>query len=144
MAINAVVKREAVTIRAATNADGEKIGELSWAAGFTIEGIDWSCVEPNWLVAEYGGDVVGAVQLCPGKPIGRIELLSIDQRLPHRAKSTVVRELLFAACRVLRSLGAQFVSGLVDDTRESFMQVLSRRGVRKLSTGVIYLLKVRP
>lgn len=135
--------RPTVTIRAATNADGERIGWLSWQAGFTIDDLDWSVVEPNWLVAERDGRVIGAVQMCPGRPIGRLELLSIEQSLPHYTKGRVVRALLYAGCRVLRSLGSQFVSGLVVPTREGFCEVLEARGVRKLTTGNIYLMKVR-
>lgn len=134
---------DALTIRAATNADGERIGWLTWQAGFTIDGVDWSCVEPNWLVAEHDGRIVGAVQVLPGKPFATMERLSIEQTLPTRLKAVLTKELCYAGCRVLRSLGAQFVCGVVIDAREGFRKVLERRGVRKLTTGHLYMLKVR-
>lgn len=141
--MTATVKRASPTIRAATNADGERIGWLLWQAGFTIDGIDWSRVEPNWIVAEHEGRIVGAIQVLPGVPIAVMERLSIEQTLPKRLKAVLARELCYEGCRVLRAMGAQFVSGMVIEERHGFRNVLERRGVRKLITGHLYMLKVR-
>lgn len=133
----------AIAIRAATNADGERIGWLAWQAGFTIDGIDWSRVEPNWIVAVQHNSLIGALQVLPGVPIAVMERLCIEQTLPKRTKAIVTKELMYEGCRILKSMGAQFVSGMVIDARKDFCKVLERRGVRKLTTGHLYLLRVR-
>lgn len=62
----------AVVYRLATKADGPAIGALFAAADYGDLGVEWqrANVANGWFVADRGGEIVGAVQICAGQPYG--------------------------------------------------------------------------
>ena len=92
---------------------GETIGELARANGFDMWEIDWSHVHPNWLVGLFDNKVIGAIQVSPSKPIGRIELLFMWPGLPLRVHAMGVKRLLWSACGILNAQGLQGAIGVV-------------------------------
>ena len=73
----------APTVTFASNEDGEDIETLVIQNGFTVEA-DWSEV-PNWLVAKLDNEIVGCLQVLPGKPfvLNGVFLLRGELRSPH-------------------------------------------------------------
>lgn len=59
-----------VVYRLATDADGPAIGVLFAACDYGDLGVDWHAarVAGWWLVADRGGELVGAVQICVAQP----------------------------------------------------------------------------
>ena len=78
-------------VRLAQDDDGPRIGELARASGVGVEGIDWASVHPFWLLAERDGAVIGAIQIILAKPIGWLEMLSLDPELGHRSQAQAVK-----------------------------------------------------
>ena len=142
-----------ISIRLATNADGPEIGNLVWRGGFRVDGIDWSEVEPYWLVAEVsrqpsavsrqeiknGAKIVGCLQVLPGKPIGRLEFLVVDEALGHRERATIARDLGIQGYATLKLAGAQAASNLVDFKNKSLKRILKKRGARVMGSGNMFL-----
>lgn len=120
--------RSAVEIRMGRNADGQRIGKLVWEAGYKMEGVDWSDIEPYWLVAANNGELIGCLEVCPGKPIGRLELLGIDNALSHRLKAETAKALVLRGMAILRAGGSQFSSCLVPDEYKGYLKIIKRRG----------------
>ncbi len=117
-----------MNIRLAKDDDGQRIGELARASGFAIEGIDWSSVYPHWLVAEHKGELVGAIQVILSKPVGWLEILSVDPDLPHRKKALAVKELTNYGMLSLKAFGSQLVMGVIPNELESYQRVVLKRG----------------
>ena len=130
---------DAHSIRLATNADGPAIGNLVEAGGFRVDGIDWTEVEPYWLVAENGVGIVGCLQVLPGKPIGRLEFLVVDDSLRHRERATIARDLGIQGYATLRLAGSQAASNMVPFNNKGFKRILKRRGARVMSSGNMFI-----
>lgn len=131
-----------VTVRPAFNAEGPEIGRLAAKAGFSLPDLNWSLVSPYWLVAEHEGLLIGAIQLCPSVPIGRLELLCLDPDVRQIAKGLAAKKLLIHGCAALAKCGAQYVSGMVDDGLDSYEAILQKRGAFRQTHGALYLMKV--
>lgn len=124
-------------VRVAKNSDGERISELVRQAGFDIPNLDldWTQIEPYWLVAEHEGSVIGCIQTCPGRPIGRLEMLAIDPEVTGHLKGETVRELLVSGLTTLRLSGAQLACGMVPFDMKSYKRVLKKRGAVIIADG---------
>jgi hypothetical protein len=66
-----------------------------------LDTLQWDRIAPYWLVAEIGGEIVGALQTCPSRPIGRLEMLSLDRDLTHGAKALTVKALAYGGYGVI-------------------------------------------
>ena len=138
-----VRNRIAVKIRLAQDGDGARIGALARASGFSLEGIDWTAgVYPNWLVAERDGAVVGAIQIILSKPIGWLEMLSLDPELSRRQKALAVKALILSGGAALRRFGAQMAMGCVPDEMTSYKRVLVKRGVVDTGSGFVMAMRL--
>lgn len=91
------------TTRLATQADVPAIQALCKEASMFIEGVDWSDIEPFWIVAEYKGEVVGCINMCLGKPFGYVPIMIVTKRYLHTG---IGISLWKAAERWLASSGA--------------------------------------
>ena len=125
-------------IRLATNADGPRIGELVLGAGFDVHGLDWSIVAPYWLVAEEDDEVVGCVQVCPGLPMGRLELMALDEDLTHRQQAVIVKGLLEQGAAVLHLGGSQLAAGLISFDAKAWKRILKKRGCVIIANGNMF------
>ena len=129
-----VLESSEVNTRLAENKDGKKIKELVTSAGFNID-IPFDDIYPFWLVAEYENEIVGCIQTCIGKPIGRVEMLAAKKSLPHRICAIVVLQLLVTAINTLKQSGAVMASGVIPFTMKSYKRILRRYGCVTFATG---------
>jgi hypothetical protein len=138
------MRTRAITIRLAQNDESDVVRRLAEKAGFANDWLDWSAIYPHWLVAELDGRVLGAIQFCPGRPVARLEILSLEPTLSHYAKGQVVRRLLLAGMTSAREYGAQAVSGLVPYEMTSYRKIIERRGGAVADSGNLMLFRVGP
>ena len=140
------------TIRLAQDADSERVHELVSAAGFAIEGVDWRELYPYWLVVETrlrqgsggqdGLSIVGCLQVCPGKPIGRLELLAADKGLSHRDRANTVKLLVTSGMETLRQGGSKLASGIVPFEERAYKRLLKKRGAVVVATGNLMMARL--
>jgi hypothetical protein len=93
----------------AKNDDGDAVAALMEKNEFfqwDNWSIDWHDLEPNWLVAEHDGEIVGCIQVVPAKPIGRMEVLSINPDLSLMMRYAVTKALTSHAVGVNQMYGA--------------------------------------
>ena len=123
-----------IQIRMALPDEGPAIGELE---GFKFKGweMDWSDIGEGWLVAEMDGRIVGAIQVSPGKPFGRLESLAVEKDLGLKARAVIVKKLCYAALATLRALGCQAAIGMVQTKQPGFKQVAEHRGCFSFAQG---------
>ncbi len=126
---------EKTSIRHATNTDGEAISELMFSAGYDPRGTDWSDIAPYWLVAEIDNKVVGAIQICYGKPMGRLDLTGILPELSAHRGARVYRDLVLSGLQTLHTFGAQTASGYVPFPNRNIKRFLKKIGGRSLGQG---------
>lgn len=115
-------------IRQACDADAPAIRALLNANDCYTEDLDWSHIEPYWLVAEHEGRIVGVVNVLPGLPLGFMDQLVV---LPNYIGSGVGLSLGFAAEKILRLHGC---SGYVSHTVH--VDILDKREALGLVTLV--------
>jgi len=89
--------------------------------------VQWEGATPDWLVAEVNGEVLGCTQLCIGRPIGRIEMLSISKRLDLREKHAIMVELCRGGLFALQQTGSQIVTVFVSFDHKGFKRLLKKR-----------------
>ena len=132
-----------VTITLAGNGDAEDVQRLVLAAGFEVPGLDWSRIYPHWLVAKIGDRIVGCVEVLLGRPIGRLEVLSIERGLNRREHATVLQSLIFQGMLTLRGYGAELVSSMIPFEDKAWKKVLVKRGGVITSSGHIVVKLLR-
>ncbi len=133
-----------MNVRLATDADGPRIGELTQASGFGVEGIDWSQVYPFWLVVEAGagGEVLGTIQVIQGQPIGWLEMLSLDPGLTQRGRAMAVKALVGFGVISLKAFGCQVIRGTVPFALESYTKILERHGAVITGSGNVMTMRL--
>ncbi len=134
------VERQALTLRLAKNADGPAIAMLRAACGYRdADWLDWSDIEPHWIVACDVHDIVGALSVCPGKPFGRLEMLAVHPGLAPRRRAECVKALVLQGMATLRLYGAQIEAHLIPfgDEFASYKNILKKRGAVIVESGHI-------
>ena len=130
------------TVRVAENHEGEKIHALVDAMtkqyGYVLPACRWDRVKPFWYVADCAGELMGAVQLCIGWPVGRLELLSVRPGLSHTKTAKVVKALLYHAFHAMSLDGTTLACALVADKDNEFTRVLERWGARYAVQGKMF------
>jgi len=135
-----------VDVRMAKNDDGPAIKRIVDAIGafqFANFELDWSDIEPGWLVGEHGGRIIAAIQVLPGKPIGRIECLLVDPELGLMMRAVATRTMTDHAIAAIHMHGAQAVSSLIPSWLPSYMNISLRNGWRELDEGSIVMRRLR-
>lgn len=131
------------TWRIADNADGEAIKALLVAGGSFDATIPFDDIHPFWLVAELPGrGIVGCIQTCPSRPIGRLEMLATAEGLSDLERGLVVRELDMAGAVVLNYHRAVIVAGFVPFGEKGYKRVLKKRGCVVAETGSMMLRRI--
>lgn len=128
-----------INVRIAINDDGKRIGELVKANGFQIYGLDWDDIMPYWLVAEKNGQITGTIMVSLGKPIGRLEMMAINQEMPHKTKTNTVKALLTQGMATLRKSGSQIVMGAIPFRLKSYKKILQRKGGNIAFSGNMFI-----
>jgi len=124
-------------IRLAEKEDALKVKALITAVNpdGRFEDVDFSDLHPYWLLAENGRGAIGCIQMCPGRPIGRMEMLAVHDGLTHQQRAHVVKRLTDIAMVALKQQGSQYASGVVPFTAKSWKKVIKRRGGEVVSSG---------
>lgn len=120
-----------VELRFAHDSDGPRVAEIAQACGFVFEGyeVDWSRLEPYWIVATIDERIVAALQVLPAYPIGRIDYLMIDPELGMRERAVTARRITDRAQDVLRLAGCPLAGSTINPEEDaSYLRVAERRG----------------
>lgn len=126
-------------IRRSTNADGLALKALARMGGvLDVDALDWSHIEDGWLVADFHGVLVGALQLCPGRPIFRVEFLLVSPSLSKVRRALVTKALCYTARSVAVAYGASALYSIIQKDQRSFMDILRRRGCERIDEGIMY------
>lgn len=132
-------------IRIGKGEDAEAMGRLAKASGFTFEGfdIDWTDLGCGWVVAEIHGEIVGAVQVLPGRPIGRIECLMLSPILGFKCRVVAYRGLLSVAMQALKAGGSQLGAGVIPFEMSDYASFARKRGWSRVASGNCYMARLR-
>lgn len=133
--------RFAPEINFATNEEGPLIRDLLKANGFTIE-MDWSDISPSWLVAKDKGEIIGCVQVLPGKPIGRAEMLAVVPELSSAKRANIAWRLVVAINAVFKLGGSQYATMMVLFENKQFKRLLKKRGAWTIGQGNIMIARI--
>ncbi len=115
-----------MNVRFATNADAPRVQELVEETQ-KILGFDWSDIYPYWLVAEKD-EIVGCLNISMSKPLGRLELLSIDPKLGPYVRAKTVRALIYRGLGILKGEGAGGVLFIVPFSLKSYKNLIKKAG----------------
>lgn len=128
-------------VRPATDADGEAIhavvDQMTQSQGWKLPACDWSKIAPFWYVADLHGWIIGAVQVCVGRPMSRIELLSVNTDLSNTKQAKVAKSLMARAVLALQVDGASMACGVVTGAENGFVRIVERCGARCAVKGVM-------
>jgi N-acetylglutamate synthase-like GNAT family acetyltransferase len=131
-----------IIIRGVKNEDGPAVAALMKKADYfqweNFE-IDWSDLEPHWLVADNKGQIVGCIQVTPARPIGRIEMLCVDPDLKLLTRGYVVKHLTDHAVGVNVMYGAQAVASSIPYELQGYFEEASSRGWTETNQGYIIM-----
>ena len=133
-----------VHVRMAKNDDGPEVARLMEAIGaFDGLGIDWNDLEPNWLICEHSGRVVGCIQVVPARPIGRIECLAIDPEFGLMMRHAITKALVESAISAVYMFGAQAVSSLIPENLPGYLETALEREWFVVDEGSIVMRRLR-
>jgi len=93
-------------------------------------------------VAELEGVIIGTIQVCPSRPIGRLEFLCVLKDVPDRVRILAIKKLLVTGVETLKMNGAQLVSGLIPFELKSYKNFLKKRGAVTVSSGNLMIWRV--
>lgn len=105
-----------------------------------LEHLDWSNLGGQWLVVLKGeGKVVGCIQVLPGKPIGRVDFMVLDDSLTQRERAEATSMLISQVSLLLRMAGVGAMISVVPDDPDGWPVVLERRGWVPVADGVMMI-----
>lgn len=115
-----------VSIRMAQEGDAEALAALTTAflGPYTV---NWLNATGDWMVAEASGKVVGCLQLCIGRPIGRLEMLCVQEDLDPRSKHAIMLELARGGMFALKQMGSQIITVFVAFESKGFKRMIKKR-----------------
>ena len=129
-------QRPRIVVDFASPADVDELLRLLGEAGFrSLDGMDWSGMYPFWLMAKIEMEAVGCVQICPSKPMGYVEFLSLDKTLVGTMRARVFKRLYAMATGILKDQGCQAGAGMVPFDLKSYKRILKKRGARVTGQG---------
>jgi hypothetical protein len=129
-------------IRMALNSEGSIIRRLAEAQTLPPEFKDvfnWDDIYPYWLVAVNGAGIVACLQVCPGKPMGRLENLSTAEGLDPHIRSRAAKILIEAGADTLRQMGSSAASSIVPFANKPAKRVLKRHNYKVTLSGNVLM-----
>ncbi len=121
-------KLSPITVRFPRPGEGQIIRLLMIASGMVdiLHGWD-SPLAPYWLLAARQGEVIGALQVCYGIPMCRLDILALDPNLTKRERAQVILALGRAAVQLCVDYGATvLVTTINEDRYPGFGHVLQK------------------
>ena len=136
-----MIDRRDIKARLAVNEEGPRVAELAATCGFVFSDweIDWSTIHPHWLVADHLGELLGCLQICYGRPVGRLEILGFDPSLEKDDKREVIEVLIRSGFKLLKDYGATASSSMIPFELKAYTRWLKRRGGVTLASGNIIM-----
>lgn len=105
-----------------------------------LEHLDWSNLGGQWLVVLKGEEkVVGCIQVLPGRPIGRVDFMVLDDSLSHRERAEATSMLIEQVTMLLRMAGVGAMISVVPDDPDGWPVVLERRGWAPVGDGMMMI-----
>lgn len=130
--------RPRVHISIASNLEGPVIKDLCIQAGYgEYYGLAFDDIYPYWLVAKMDGEIVGAIQTLPGRPVGRLESLCYVSDLSDIDRTRVMGHLVSTGLAAVKMDRASMASGMVLFKDRAFKRFLKKRGGRVIGSGNI-------
>ena len=114
-----------VTVRMAQAGDAGALAALT-ATFLGPYKVNWAEATGDWMVAEVEGKVVGCLQLCLGRPIGRLEMLCVQEDLDARSKHAIMRELARGGMFALQQTGSQIITVFVAFESKGFKRMVKK------------------
>lgn len=130
----AEVLRDKVKIRLAADGAGHMIAAVLKGNGIELPAADWSQLGGNWLIATLDDEVIGCLQVLPGKPVAWCEFLYAKKSAPFKFQAIAIRKLIAAGMATAYHGGAQYVAGMVDSRNAAFRDVLKKLNFVQLNT----------
>jgi len=131
-----------MTISWATDADAQAIQAMLQTDGLSLVGGDWTGLGKTWLVARDRDGIIACIAYHPGRPIARLDFLSIDKEVVGLSKVRLVRDILEAALAVCALHGSSFVAGVVPYYLEEYGAFLAKRGGKQINEGWLFCASV--
>lgn len=104
-----------------------------------LEHLDWTNLGGQWLVVLKGDAVVGCIQVLPGRPIGRVDFMVLDDSLSHRERAEATSMLIEQVTMLLRMAGVGAMISVVPDDPDGWPVVLERRGWAPVGDGMMMI-----
>jgi len=124
-----------VIVRMALPTDAQVLAELT-AVSLGPYKVNWHDATHDWMVAELDGKVYGCVQLCLGRPIGRVEMLCVDPTLNPREKHAIMLELMRGGLFALQQTGSQVITVFGEFNNKGFKRLIKKRfGAKVTNSG---------
>lgn len=122
-------------VRLAQNEDGDAIHRLALSTGFDLPILDWHDIYPYWLAALLDGEIVGCLQICPGKPTGFLEMFLTDPELSPQCRARVLKAVMEQGFLLLKKWGTQVIICLVPFENKALKRILKKRGFNVVQSG---------
>lgn len=124
----------------ATDRDAARIKALLLQDGLNLEGGDWTGLGQTWLVARDDADTVQAcMAVHHGRPVARIDFLSVDHALKGLSRARAVKAILETAMAVMAARGASFATGVVPHYLPDYGDVIASYGGKVLNEGWLFI-----
>ena len=137
----ASVLKDKVKIRLALDSAGPEIAAVLKENDIEIPGADWSKCFPSWLIATVDEEVIGVIQVMPGKPTGWLEFLFTKKSAPYKLRVIAFRKLLEQGAGTLKMAGCSYVLGTVEPGNKAFMDILAK--YQAINVGSVNLMAWR-
>ena len=121
-----MIRAKDITVRVGQIDDIESLKDLTKDAWGPYV-IEWAEAVPDWLVAVVENKVVGCVQLCLGRPVGRVEVLCVQEGFSPRETHEVRLALCQAGYYALKETGSQIAVAMVSFKDKGFKRMLKHR-----------------
>lgn len=131
--------RASVEIRLAVNEAGPAIAAVLKENGIVLERADWSKVDPYWLIATVGDDVIGCCQVAISQPVGYVEFMFVRPSVSFKLRAIAIRKLMIQSITMLRLAGCSYVGGFVAQSNRKFADVIAKIGFVKAFQADLYV-----
>ncbi len=131
---------QAIRVRFAGPDEGPVIYSILKSQHVTLADVaDWAQdIGPYWLLVETDRPL-GCIMVNPGRPVGRLEWLTVRPDVPKKQYAVACRDLCYAGFEVLAKGGSQFMACYIADHDQSWKQITERRGCMPVEHGTLMM-----